>query len=103
MSTTTNNITTPAGTYGMATMWGSVTVAVAARWSDASAPVMIWDGGWSDSPRQVADYGHSPSRALRAALEECAIAEGLDADQAEALIEQAMDEAVDIAASSDEL
>jgi len=54
------------------TEWGSDYVSVSADWSEASSLVEGVSGG-----RQVADFRHSGEAALRAALEECAVTEGM--------------------------
>ena len=67
------------------TKWGSDRVAVSADWAQASCQV---DG--DAHGRQVADFRHSGMAALRAALEDCASAEGMDEDEAESAITAAM-------------
>lgn len=68
--------------------WGSSIVSVCADWAQASCPVEGDDHG-----RQVADFEHSPWRALRAQLEECARIEGMSEDEAELPIAKAMTDA----------
>jgi hypothetical protein len=45
---------------------------------------------------QVADFRHSPEAALRRALEQCARHEGIAGDEAEEMIDAAMEDAVEV-------
>jgi hypothetical protein len=67
------------------TKWGCDIIAVSADWAQASCAVIGDSHG-----RQVADFRHSPKAALRAALEDCASAEGMDDDEASDAIDAAM-------------
>jgi len=65
--TTLDTITTPAGTSGLACEpWTPGEIyAVAANWSEASAPVYSYTScGWHSTAYQVADYSHDPQAAL---------------------------------------
>jgi hypothetical protein len=75
------------------TMWGESEIEVSADWAQASSPVWGVPGG-----RQVADFRHRPERAIRAAVESCATAEGLDIEDADvaAKIQAAVDSAVEV-------
>ena len=68
------------------TNWGDDTITISADFSEASSPVIGDPCG-----RQVADFRHSPRRAMRAALEAAARADGLQAEEAEDKIEDALD------------
>ena len=59
---------------GLTARWGDSAITVAAMdWADAAAPVMIMgDGGWLHTGRQVADFRHSSMRALHWAVERAA-------------------------------
>lgn len=57
------------------TKWGSDTIEIAADFSQASCQVWGVSGG-----RQVADFRHDSTLAMRSALEDCALADGLDLD-----------------------
>lgn len=75
-------VTAPAGMSGLAVrVWGD-TYAVAADWSQASAPVLVrGEDGWTCEGRQVADYGHSSDAALRRLLAETMEASGDEASE----------------------
>jgi len=81
------------------TKWGSDTVIVSADWGEASSPVDGVSGG-----RQVADFRHSGSRALRAAIEECAEKDGMDLEDDDTIekIDGAMDEIMEGEEDEDE-
>ena len=62
-------------------IWNQSYTVRAANWGDASAPVQarMGDGSWG-ARGQVADYRHSPERALRDFIEE---GEDIDAETSE--------------------
>lgn len=67
------------------TTWGSDEIVIAADFAEASAQIE----GLGD--RQVADFGHSPRKAMKAALMECAVAEGISNDDGtDELIEESL-------------
>ena len=68
------------------TTWGADTIEVSADWAEASCPVSGVSGG-----QQVADFRHRPVLAMQGALAECAVADGLDADESEPLIRKALE------------
>jgi hypothetical protein len=67
--------------------WGE-TFEISADFAQAGSPVYGVEGG-----RQVADFRHSSRAAMRAALEECAMAGGGDPEDDE--ISQEIDAAID--------
>jgi hypothetical protein len=71
-----------------ATKWGATTVEIAADFDQASCPVEGADG------MQVADFRHSPQKAMRHVLEQMARADGDDpeSDATAALIDDAIAE-----------
>ena len=86
--------TMPEGTTGLAIApWSPDEVyAVAADWSQASAPVYTYGScGWQTCGRQVADFRHRPSAALEAELGAALIASGEDADDASDLVDDAVE------------
>lgn len=72
------------------TKWGSDTYSVTADWSEASCSVSGTAG------RQVADFRHSPVRAMRSILEDAAAAEGLDiaSEKTREMVDGALDDMV---------
>lgn len=75
----------------ISTKWGSDKIEVYADWSQASCQVMgDIEGGY-----QVADFCHSKYAALRKALGQCAMYDGMDEDESEPLIDRAMKKAVE--------
>lgn len=72
------------------TTWGASKITISADFSQASS---IVEG--LELPRQVADFSHSPRRAMEAALTECAMAEGiLNDDGTDDLIAKSLGEMV---------
>lgn len=71
------------------TRWGSDTIAVSADWAQSSCPVEGDAHG-----RQVADFRHDPTEALRAAVMDAAMADGLSESDADQLAEVALLRAV---------
>lgn len=79
-------------TTTISTKWGSDKISVTADWAQASCQIMgDLEGGY-----QVADLCHSPEAALRRALEQCASHEGIADDEAEDMIDGAMEDAVEV-------
>jgi phytoene/squalene synthetase len=76
----------------ISTKWGSDKISVTANWAQASDQIM----GDLEGGHQVADFSHSPEAALRRALEQCARHEGIADDEAEEMIEAAMEDAVEV-------
>lgn len=75
----------------ISTKWGSDKISVTANWAQANDQIMgDLEGGY-----QVADFRHSPKAALRKALEQCAKIEGMSDEDAEPLIDAAMEKAVE--------
>jgi hypothetical protein len=77
--------TAPAGTSGLVVEpWEpGDTYGVAAVWSQASASVYAYgDDGWTQTGRQVADYGHDPYAALAGWLVDTLRASGDNPDEA---------------------
>lgn len=68
---------------------GSQIITVSADWSQGSCVVK-----GDPCRRQVADFQHEPEEALRAALENCTLLEGMPAHNTKAAIEEAMATAV---------
>ncbi len=92
--TAINDLTTPAGTYGLAIEPWSIgeIYAVAANWAEASAPVYTYgEDGWDRNGRQVADYRHEPADALTDVLAAALLACGDDADEAVDLVADAIE------------
>ena len=78
----------------ISTKWGSDKISVTANWSQASDQIFgDLEGGF-----QVADFRHSPTAALRKAIEQCARHEGmsLEDDDTQEQIDSAMEEAVEV-------
>lgn len=101
MTTSINDLTTPAGTSGLAVEpWSEGEIyAVAANWAQASAPVYAYgQDGWHQTGRQVADYQHRANAALRAVIiEAIAMSEGIaSADVDDDDVAAIMAEAVEI-------
>ena len=66
--------------------WGSETIEISADWDQSSSPVWGVEGG-----HQVADFRHRVEMAMRAALEDCARAEGiLGEPETDAMIREAL-------------
>lgn len=59
------------------TIWGSDTIEISANFAEASCQVEGTNG------RQVADFCHRPEQAMRYAVEQAAVADGLDMDDDE--------------------
>ena len=76
----------------ISTKWGSSKISVSANWAEASDQIM----GDLEGGHQVADFRHSPEAALRRALEQCARHEGIAGDEAEEMIDAAMEDAVEV-------
>ena len=86
----------PAGMTGlMVEPWTPGEVyAVAAKWAQASSPVYTWGrSSWDIQSHgmQVADFRHSPQRALKLEIEEAVRAGGddLDEDEVRAIVRDA--------------
>ncbi|NBR63121.1 MAG: hypothetical protein EBT77_02215 [Verrucomicrobia bacterium] len=63
---------------------------VAADWPQASAPVYAYgDDGWTQTGRQVADYGHDPAAALAGWLVDALLASGDQPQEAERIAAEA--------------
>lgn len=71
------------------TQWGRDTIAVSADWSQASCAVEGDAHG-----RQVADFRHNPTEALRVAVMDAAMVDGLSESDADHLSEVAVLKAV---------
>lgn len=100
MNATLANLTCPAGTSGLAVEpWSKGEIyAVAADWAQASAPILVYGpDGWTQSGRQVADYRHRATAALRAViLDAIATSEGIasedvDNDEVNGILADAVD------------
>lgn len=96
--TTETTITAPAGMYGLAVEpWCKGEVyAVAADWSQASCPVMVYgEDGWDNEGhgRQVADFRHRPRAALESIIREAIEMGGdePDDDEVEAILDAAVE------------
>jgi hypothetical protein len=93
----------PAGTRGiMVEPWcpGEI-YAVAANWSQASSPVMVYgSSGWhiDRHGRQVADFRHSDRAALESVIREAIAAGGDDPDDDE--VDAILDDAQDLQADA---
>ena len=96
---TISNLTTPAGTTGLAVEPWSVgeIYAVAANWANAASPVYTYGrNGWQQCGRQVADFRHRPKDALAAEITEAlAVSEGIpsdevDEDEVDGIVEDAV-------------
>ena len=73
-----------------ATIW-SDTYRLRANWAEASSPIeRETEFGWDATGAQVADYGHSPARAMRAELEAAAHASGDASERMRVAIEHAI-------------
>ena len=110
MTTTLKNLTCPAGTSGYAVEpWAAGEIyAVAANWSQASAPVYTYGAnGWGldRAGRQVADFRHRAKDALRDEITYAiATSEGIPSDEVnEDTVEAIVDEAVSISSEPDEI
>ena len=110
MTTNIQTLTTPTGTYGLAVEpWSKGEIyAVAANWSQASAPVYFYERtGWEQRQYQVADFGHSPTAALATEIAEAiGVSEGgpapdTDSDEVQDIVSEAV-EIGDTATDSDE-
>ena len=82
MATKLNDVTAPAGMYGLACEpWTPGEIyAVAANWVEASCPIRVYgEDGWThdEHGRQVADFHHCPADALVTIIAE-AITMGCD-------------------------
>lgn len=96
---TAEELTAPQGMSGLACEpWTPGEVyAVAADWAQASSPVLIWgDGEWTNDMhgRQVADFRHEPTDALRDLIAECNRLSGgadLSDDEMDAIVEDAVE------------
>ncbi len=59
-------------------IWGD-TYSLRANWAEASSQIeRDTEDGWMDTGTQVADYRHSPEAAMRAELQQSAVAGGDD-------------------------
>jgi hypothetical protein len=106
---TLSSLTTPAGTSGLAVEpWAAGEIyAVAANWSQASAPVYCYgQTGWhlDRAGRQVADFGHIARAALvDAIVDAIAVSEGIPSDEVGAdEVDRIVSDAVDITDGADD-
>jgi len=71
-------------------LWDDTYKVGAEHWGNASSPVYEWgDGDWVSSQYQVADFRHSPEKALRQIIEDSLI--GVEIDEN---IEKEIDDAI---------